>query len=87
MIKILQFVILFYNNKSLSFRGIYGVIPQTNDFIHIYGRGNKIYHLKETPILSFLKYSSSMRTFTEIPTKSLTATTDAISIDPSKLKK
>ena len=87
IININQFIILFYHSKSLAFRGIYGIIPNTNptEFIRIFGRGSKL--LKDIQVESYMKYSSSSHNFVTIPTKSITQTTDAISIDPSKLKK
>jgi len=85
-IPISQFVILMYQNKSLSFRGIYGISPLSEDYIRIYGRLPKILP-RDIPIDSYLKYSSSSRSFTVIPTKTITNTTDAIGIDPAKAKK
>lgn len=85
-VTILHFLILFYHNKSLSFRGVYGVIPQeVGQVIRIYGRGPKM--LGEHQIEEYLKYETSSRSFKALPTKSLSGTVDAVSIDPSKLKK
>jgi hypothetical protein len=80
-----QFIILCFQSKSLSYRGIYGVDSQTGDVVRIVGKGPRI--LPEQLIEQYLKYESSSRSFKPLPTKSLTATTDAVSIDPAKLKK
>ena len=79
-----QFVILFQSSKSLSFRGIYAVVPMSDDLIRIYGKGPKL--IKVSQIDAFFKYSSSSRSFVDIPSKSITNTTDAISID-TKMKR
>jgi calmodulin-regulated spectrin-associated protein len=80
-----QFVILFFHAKSFSYRGVYGVDPQTGDMVRMVGKGPRI--LPEQLIEEYLKYETSSRSFKPLPTKSLTATTDAVALDPAKLKK
>jgi hypothetical protein len=51
----------------------------------IYGRGPKV--LSEALIEEYYKYETSSKSFRKLPTRSLTSTTDAVAIDPSKVKK
>jgi hypothetical protein len=81
-----QFVILLFQSKSLAFRGIYATSPLMEDYLRVYGRGPKTLP-RDLIVEAYMKYSSSSRSFVSIPTKSLTSTTDAISIDPTKVKK
>lgn len=85
-VPISQLIVLLYQHKSLAFRGIYGISPICDEYLRIYGKGPRSLS-KDIPIEAYMKYSSSSRCFTAIPTKSITSTVDAISIDPTKLKK
>lgn len=84
-----QFVLLLYHSKTLSFRGIYGVSTQSagdgGSLVRIFGKGPK--HVKENMIEGYYKYQSSARAFKELHAKTMTSTTDAVSMDPSKWKK
>ena len=57
----------------------------TGSINRIYGRGPKT--LPVSQIEEFYKYESSSRTFRVLPSRALTGTTDAISVDPNKMKK
>lgn len=80
-----QFIILFFHSKSLSFRGLYAVDPYTGAIHKIFGRGPK--SLPVLCIEDYFKYESSSRSFKKLPVKSLSSTVDAVSVDPSQLKK
>jgi len=80
-----HFVILFFHSKSLAFRGLYAVDPFTGNAQKIFGRGPR--ELPTQCIEDFFKYESSSRSFKKLPVKSLSSTVDAVSIDPSRLKK
>lgn len=49
------------------------------------GRGPK--HLPSEVIAEYFKYESSSRSFRKLPTLTLNAICDAVSVDPTKLKK
>jgi hypothetical protein len=51
----------------------------------IFGRGPRT--LPESVVGQFLKYESSSRSFKPLPSRSLTSTTDAVSVDAAKIKK
>lgn len=80
-----HFIILFYHSKSLAFRGIYAVDPFTASTHKIFGRGPK--SLPTLSIEDYFKYESSSRSFKKLPVKSLSSAVDAVSIDPSQIKK
>jgi hypothetical protein len=89
-----QFLVLFYQSKALSFRGIYIIITPTNTGAHadmpteilkIYGRGPRL--LEEAYIDEYFKFETASRSFKKLPSRSLTHTTDAVSIDPAKMKR
>ena len=80
-----HFIILFYHSKSLAFRGIYAVDPFTANTHKIFGRGPK--SLPTLSIEDYFKYESSSRSFKKLPVKSLSSAVDAVSIDPSQIKK
>ena len=85
VLSVTHFVILLYHAKSLSFRSIYAVDPMTNEMKKIHGRGPRI--LLETYVEGYFKYETSSKSFKALQTKTLTSTADAVSVDPSKLKK
>ena len=85
VLSVTHFVILLYHAKSLSFRSIYAVDPTTNEMRKIYGRGPRV--LLETYVEGYFKYETSSKSFKALQTKTLTSTADAVSVDPSKLKK
>lgn len=80
-----QFLILLHKSKTLSFRGVYGLDSRTGEALKLFGRGPRLLDLALAE--EFHKYESSTRSFKAIATNSLTSTTDAVSIDWSKLKK
>lgn len=81
-----QFVVLFYHSKTLSFRGLYAVDPITASLYRIHGRGPL--ELPTEKISGFLKYETGSRSFVPLAhVKSLTSTCDAVSVEPSSLKK
>jgi len=86
-----QFIILLSNTDSLSFRGLYTYDNNTLDdpqgpyLRKIYGRCPKIIPLHI--VNGFIKYETSSKSFKKLPTKSITTTTDAVSVDAQKLKK
>jgi hypothetical protein len=51
----------------------------------IFGRGPSV--IPESMIADFFKYETSSKAFKKIGSKSLTYTTDAISLDPTKMKR
>ena len=85
VLSVTHFVILLYHAKSLSFRSVYAVDPMTNEMKKIYGRGPRV--LLETYVEGYFKYETSSKSFKALQTKALTSTADAVSVDPSKLKK
>jgi hypothetical protein len=80
-----QFILLFYHSKRLCFRGVYSVHPFSHEIKRVFGRGPKV--LLSSYVEEYFKYESSSRSFRPILTKDLTSTTDAVSVDPSKMKK
>ena len=80
-----QFVVLFYHSKTLSFRGLYAVDPLTASLYRIYGRGP--IELPQDRISGYLKYETGSRSFVRVPTKTLGQTVDAVSVEPSALKR
>lgn len=81
-----QFVVLFYHSKTLSFRGLYAVDPITASLYRIHGRGPL--ELPTDKISGFLKYETGSRSFVPLThVKSLTSICDAVSVEPSSLKK
>lgn len=78
-----QFLILLSHSKTLSFRALYIVHPQSGQLIKVYGKGPKI--LAEKYIEEYFKYDSTGRCFAKLSSKALTATTDAVSVDIQKL--
>ena len=80
-----QFVVLFYHSKTLSFRGLYAVDPLTASLYRIYGRGPL--ELPQDRIGGYLKYETGSRSFVRVPTKTLGQTVDAVSVEPSALKR
>ena len=60
-------------------------IAVSGNIVRIYGRGPKV--LSESQVEEFLKYETSSRSFKALPMKSLGGTADAVSLDPSKLKR
>jgi Microtubule-binding calmodulin-regulated spectrin-associated len=80
-----QFVILFFHSKSLSFRGIYAVDPVDGALRKVFGRGPRV--LLEAYAEEFFKFETSSRSFKPLHTKTVTSTTDAVSVDPAKLKR
>ena len=81
----LQFLIVMHQSKMLSFKGLYLVDSFTGDICKLTGRGPK--QLSMNLISEYFKYESSSRTFRKLPTITLTSICDAVSIDPTKLKK
>jgi hypothetical protein len=51
----------------------------------IFGRGPRI--LLEAYVKTYLKYETSSRSFKQLPSKSITSTTDGVCVDASKIKK
>lgn len=98
----LQFLIVMHQSKMLSFKGLYMVDAQTGTIVIIYimscciiigiglisklcGRGPRV--LPNEVIAEFFKYESSSRSFRKLPTLTLNNICDAVSVDPTKLKK
>ena len=81
----LQFLIVMHQSKMLSFKGLYLVDSYTGDICKLTGRGPK--QLSLNLITEYFKYESSSRSFRKLPTITLTSICDAVSIDPTKLKK
>ena len=75
-----HFLILFRDLKC-QFRGLYAYYPDTEEVFKIYGTGPK--QISEKMIDKFFKYNSGGKKFTQIHTKSLTVTIDAITIHNS----
>jgi hypothetical protein len=73
------------SDNTIAFHPFSFKNTKTGSINRIYGRGPKT--LLPTHIEEFFKYESSSRTFKILGTKTLTGTTDAISVDPAKLKK
>jgi len=82
-----QFLILLHNNKTLSFRGVYGINSYTGELLKLFGRGPRVLDTTLAEEVGFFKYESSTRSFKLISTKSITSTIDAVSIDLTYLKK
>eukprot|EP00602_Paraphysomonas_sp_CaronLab_P012130 CAMPEP_0185042642 /NCGR_PEP_ID=MMETSP1103-20130426/42465_1 /TAXON_ID=36769 /ORGANISM="Paraphysomonas bandaiensis, Strain Caron Lab Isolate" /LENGTH=1575 /DNA_ID=CAMNT_0027582743 /DNA_START=15 /DNA_END=4742 /DNA_ORIENTATION=- len=80
-----QFVIVMHQSKMLSFKGLYIVDGHTGDITRLCGRGPRI--IPTSVIAEYFKYESSTRSFKKLPTLTLANTCDAISVDPTKLKK
>lgn len=55
------------------------------EIFKIFGKGPKL--ILSNYVQDYLKYESASRAFKILPTKSISATVDAISVDPAKLKK
>ena len=55
------------------------------EIFKIFGKGPKI--ILSNYVQDYLKYETASRTFKILPTKNLSATVDAIAVDPAKLKK
>ena len=55
------------------------------EIFKIFGKGPKL--ILSNYVQDYLKYETASRTFKILPTKNLSATVDAISVDPAKLKK
>ena len=92
----LQFLIVMHQSKMLSFKGLYLASAEPPPSSHNRSHGDScIYKLtgrgpKQLPlslITEYFKYESSSRSFRKLPTVSLTSICDAVSIDPTKLKK
>src|SRR3546814_10187577 len=73
------------NQKTLSFKGIYAIDSEGGDPRRVFGRGPA--RLESSVISDFYKYSSASRQFISIPVHAITATTDAVSVDPAKVRK
>lgn len=82
-----QFLILFHHSKCLSYKGLYEVCPYSGKILKLVGKGPKCIDTKQ--IQNYLKYETSTKSFKILSIYSISATVDAISIDPSivKLKK
>lgn len=74
-----------HQSKMLSFKGLYIVDINTGEIKRISGRGPKI--LPQNVIEEFYKYESATKSFRKLPTLTLNNTCDAITIDPTKIKK
>lgn len=81
----LQFLIVMHQSKMLSFKGLYLVDAHSGDITKLTGRGPRL--LSVRLITEHFKYESSSRSFRKLPTVALTSICDAVSIDPTKLKK
>jgi hypothetical protein len=76
-----------HQSKMLSFKGLYIVTGGTgeSEIRRLSGRGPRVLPL--TVIEEYYKYESSTRSFRKLPTLSLNSTCDAVSVDPTKIKK
>lgn len=60
-------------------------IQYADKMILVYGKGPKVLH--ESSVECFYKFETTGRSFTKLAAKSVTATTDAVSVDTLKLLK
>eukprot|EP01039_Chlorochromonas_danica_P002764 gene2764-3017_t len=87
--RVWQFVCLFVQAQALAFRALYVLHPQQPlVLLRIYGRGPDTLQLGEggTNVKSFLKFETSSKAFKPLPVKTLSATVDAIVLEPGPLK-
>eukprot|EP00752_Nemacystus_decipiens_P010612 g9450.t1 len=81
-----NFVVLLAHTKLLSFKGLYacnGDEDGTAD--RVFGLGPP--HVDATMVSGFFKYNSAAREFREVHSKSLGKTTDAVSMEPTRLRR
>ena len=84
----MQFLVVMHQSKMLSFKGLYLLDPSSpsgDSICKLTGRGPK--QLPRSLVTEYFKYESSSRSFRKLPTIALTSICDAVSIDPTKLKK
>jgi hypothetical protein len=80
-----QFIIVMHQSKMLSFKGLYIVAGGSSEIRRLSGRGPRILPL--SVIEEYYKYESSTRSFRKLPTLTFNSTCDAVSVDPTKIKK
>ncbi|XP_078493963.1 LOW QUALITY PROTEIN: calmodulin-regulated spectrin-associated protein 1-B [Ciona intestinalis] len=73
-------MVLFRDNKC-QYRALYSYNPETEKLIRISGNGP--HHITPTMIESLFKYNSGRRSFTRVPSKTLSVSIDAITIKQS----
>ncbi|CAM9763187.1 unnamed protein product [Chrysoparadoxa australica] len=82
------FIILLAQSKVLSFKGLFKLVDVKGEapVLHkLYGLGPT--YLAESEVVGFFKYNSAAREFRKVHSRSFGTTTDAVSIEVSRLKK
>ncbi|CAM9741231.1 unnamed protein product, partial [Ectocarpus sp. 12 AP-2014] len=81
-----NFVVLLAHTKLLSFKGLYACRGEDDGSAdRVFGLGPP--HVDATMASGFFKYNSAAREFREVHSKTLGKTTDAISMEPTRLKR
>ncbi|CAM9495431.1 unnamed protein product [Ectocarpus sp. 8 AP-2014] len=81
-----NFVVLLAHTKLLSFKGLYACRGEDDGSAdRVFGLGPP--HVDATMASGFYKYNSAAREFREVHSKTLGKTTDAISMEPTRLKR
>eukprot|EP00903_Cladosiphon_okamuranus_P009411 g8975.t1 len=81
-----NFVVLLAHTKLLSFKGLYACSGEEDGTAdRVFGLGPP--HVDATMVSGFYKYNSAAREFREVHSKSLGKTTDAVSMEPTRLKR
>ncbi|CAM9253119.1 unnamed protein product [Pylaiella littoralis] len=81
-----NFVVLLAHTKLLSFKGLYACSGEEDGTAdRVFGLGPP--QIDATVASGFYKYNSAAREFREVRSKTLGKTTDAISMEPTRLKR
>ncbi|CAM9425449.1 unnamed protein product [Ectocarpus sp. 13 AM-2016] len=81
-----NFVVLLAHTKLLSFKGLYACRGEDDGSAdRVFGLGPP--YVDATMASGFYKYNSAAREFREVHSKTLGKTTDAISMEPTRLKR
>jgi len=77
-----QYVILFRNEVSLKFRGVYLVESGTGQLIKLQGSKSLPGTVDPSMIDTFFKYNTGSKSFQPLGSRSVTKTTDAVALNP-----
>ncbi|CAM9382816.1 unnamed protein product [Scytosiphon promiscuus] len=81
-----NFVVLLAHTKLLSFKGIYACSGEDDgSAVRVFGLGPP--EVDASMASGFYKYNSAAREFREVHSKTLGKTTDAISMEPTRIKR